>query len=200
MALTEQQKKARSEKAAATRKRKLEATAKAMGIDKDLKRKKIRKTRKPMSAEQKAAAVERLKKAREARAPAASSTYPAHIANLPDDALLSIPKVRQWIKKCGEELRAMRGWDVSKEAAQRAAYQDLETYISNMNSYLRVGEWLDFRYGENREGRITRKCLTLAYDKYGNVKRTVGTFYDDLGMVWTKEMDIIERERLSKQK
>ena len=39
MALTEEQKKIRSAKAAATRKRKLEATAKAMGIYKDLKRK-----------------------------------------------------------------------------------------------------------------------------------------------------------------
>ena len=63
--------------------------------------KKIRRRRKPMTEEQKAAAVERLRKAREAKA-AANPTKPAnvcdHVLNLPEDHYLSYVKVKGWIK------------------------------------------------------------------------------------------------------
>lgn len=181
-----------SQKAANTRRQKIEAMAAAMGLQDDLKRK-TRKPRKPMSAEQKAAAAERLKKAREAKGPI-SSSYPEHIANLPDDAPLSVANVRQWIRSCKQELEMMKGWDKSSDAKERSAYLDVETYISNMEAYLRYGDWFDFRYGEKRESIMVRRCLAKAYDKDGNVKRNVGTFYDDLGLVWTKEMDARDRE------
>lgn len=193
MALTEEQKKARSEKAAATRKRKLEATAKAMGLDKDLKRKKIRRGR-VMTAEQKAAAGERLRKAREAKGPSTNSQYHPAVAALPDTDPLSLTNVKTWIKKVQEELEAMKNWDRSTDASQRSKYQDAETYLYNMKQYITYGEWLDFRFGENRESIMVRRSLVPAYDKYGNVKRNVGTFYDDLGLVWTKEMDKRDRE------
>lgn len=181
-----------AQKAAETRRKKVQAMADAMGLGNDLKRK-TRKVRKPMSAEQKAAAAERLKKAREAKGPS-SSSYPEHIASLPDDAPLSIANVRQWIRSCKEELEMMKGWDKSNDAKERSAYLDLETYISNMESYLRYGDWLDFRYGEKRERIMVRRCIAKAYDLEGNVKRNVGTFYDDIGFVWTKEMDARDRE------
>ena len=49
--------------------------------------------------------------------------------------------------------------------------------------------WLDFRYGENREHRIQRVCLAMAYDKDGNPKRTYNTWYPDIATVWTKELE-----------
>jgi hypothetical protein len=193
MALTEQQKKDRTQKAAETRKRKLEATAKAMGIDGDLKRKKIRKTR-TMSAEQKAAVAERLRKAREAKGPSTNSQYHKDVVALPDSDPLSLVNVKQWIKKAQEELEAMKGWDRSSDAKQRSSFLDCETYLYNMKQYLQYGIWLDFRFGENREFTMTRRALCLAYDMEGNVKRNVGTYYDDLGLIWTKEMDNRDRE------
>ena len=193
MALTEEQKKIRSAKAAATRKRKLEATAKAMGIDKDLKRKKVRRGR-TMTAEQKASAVERLRKAREAKGPSKSSQYSPAVAALPDTDPLSLSKVKLWIKKVQEELEAMKNWDRSTDASQRSKYLDAETYLYNMKQYITYGEWLDFRFGENREFITVRRSLAPAYDMQGNIKRNVGTFYDDLGQIWTKEMDKRDRE------
>jgi len=193
MALTEEQKKTRAEKAAQTRKRKLEATAKAMGIDKDLKRKKVRRGR-TMTVEQKAAAVERLRKAREAKGPSKSSQYSPAVAALPDTDPLSLSKVKLWIKKVQEELEAMKNWDRSTDASQRSKYLDAETYLYNMKQYITYGEWLDFRFGENREFITVRRSLAPAYDMQGNIKRNVGTFYDDLGQIWTKEMDKRDRE------
>ena len=32
------------------------------------------------------------------------------------------------------------------------------------------------------------KCYALAYDEDGNAKRDVGTFYPDMGMVYTQKM------------
>lgn len=183
-----------AQKAAETRRKKVQAMAAAMGLEDDLKRK-TRKPRKPMSEEQKAAAAERLKKAREAKAPAASSTYPQHLLDLPEDAELSISNVRSWIKNCQDEMSLMKGWDKSSDAKERSAYLDLETYISNMQTYLRIGEWLDFRYGEKREKIMVRRCVAKAYDRDGNVKRNVGTYYEDLGLIWTKEMDARDREQ-----
>lgn len=193
MALTEQQKKARVEKAAETRKRKLEATAKAMGIDGDLKRKKIRKKR-VMSAEQRQAAADRLRKAREAKGPSTNSQYHKDVVALADSDPLSLVKVKSWIKKAQEELEAMKGWDRSSDPKQRASYIDCDTYLYNMKQYLQYGIWLDFRFGENREFTMVRRSLYNAYDMDGNVKRNVGTYYDDLGLIWTKEMDARDRE------
>ena len=59
---------------------------------------KIRKKRKPMTEEQKAAAAERLAKARENRAPAQNLYVHESVRELPDDHALSLKKVRGWIK------------------------------------------------------------------------------------------------------
>ena len=37
------------------------------------------------------------------------------------------------------------------------------------------------------------RCIALSYDKDGNPKRNVGTFYPDLGCVYTKEMFSLDR-------
>ena len=65
-------------------------------------KKKIRKTRKPMTEEQKQAAAARLEKAREARAAknpdyGQSGIHPS-LRDLSDDSPISPKKVKQWIK------------------------------------------------------------------------------------------------------
>ena len=43
--------------------------------------------------------------------------------------------------------------------------------------------------GEDQQTRVVFRCTTLAYDKDGNVKRSRGVYYDDLGFVWGSEPD-----------
>jgi hypothetical protein len=61
-----------------------------------------------------------------------------------------------------------------------------------MQKYLRDGDWIDDFYGENQQHKILKRCTALAYHWYGSKKgqpkRDIGTFYPDMGCVYTKEM------------
>lgn len=57
-------------------------------------------------------------------------------------------------------------------------------YVSNMQTYLRTGYWLDSHYGLNREHKAVPICVALAFDNEGIAKRTKGVYYPDLGMIW----------------
>ena len=63
-----------------------------------MERRKFKKPRKKMSAEQRAAAAERLAKARAKKAPAKNKSVHPSVLALPDDHYLSYVKVKQWIK------------------------------------------------------------------------------------------------------
>jgi len=157
---------------------------------------KKRKPRKPMSVEQKAAASERLVKAREARAaknPDYGKTSLATVLhNVPDEHQLSPKKVKQWIrvqKELAKSERAAVRQNVKGAEARLASH---EGYIRNMQSYLRNGDWVDMFYGEHQQGKISSRCVALAYywsgPRKGQPKRDVGTFYPDTGETYTQEM------------
>ena len=152
-------------------------------------RKKPKRTRKPMSEEQKAAATERLAKAREARGADGSKSVHKDIRDLPEDHFIHWKKVKAWLKSNQEQLKGMRAWKNSKVAKERAEYIDLEVYISNMKKYLSGGVWMDFRYGEQREGRVQKVCVAMAYHDDGTPKRQYGTWYPDIVQVWTRELE-----------
>jgi len=152
----------------------------------ETKRKKIRSKRKPMSAEQKAAAVERLKLAREAKGPSKNLSLPENLRDLPDDHYLSPKKVKDWLKIWKTKLNGMKYWKDSKDRSQRNEYQITETYVKNMQNYLSTGIWSDFRYGENREHKTVWRVVANAYEN-GEIKRTQGHFYDDIGFYGAKE-------------
>ena len=158
---------------------------------------KRRKPRKPMTEEQRAAAAERLAKAREKKAAAnpnygKTGIHPS-LHNLPDDHQLHPNKVKEWIKTQKDILSAERKNVRAgvKGAEARRAYA--ESYIRSMKSYLRTGDWVDMFYGEHADKKIRNRCHALAYYWYGPLKgepkRNVGTFYPDLGLVWTQEMN-----------
>ena len=153
---------------------------------------KRRKKRKPMTAEQKAAAAERLAKAREARAAKnpdyGKSSIHESLRNLPDDHGLSPAKVKTWIKTQKDLARTARSQVRQKVKGADAELRNHEGYISNMQAYLRNGDWVDNFYGEYQEHKIRWRCIALAYDKNGNPKRNVDVFYPDLGCVYTQEM------------
>ena len=153
---------------------------------------KKRKPRKSMSEEQKKAAAERLKKAREARAEKnpdyGLSGVHESIRDLPDEHPIAPKKVKQWIKTQKElaagERSAVR--QNIKGALARQLYH--EGYIKSMQTYLRTGDWIDIFYGEHQQNKIRWRSVALAYDADGIPKRNVGTFYPDMGCVYTQEI------------
>lgn len=162
--------------------------------------KKPRKPRKPMSEEQRAAAAERLAKARakkmENAQPEYKNIHPDVLAK-PDEDALSLKNVRVWIKTQKELLSSARAEERAGVKGAIAKVASIEGYIRNMNNYIANGIWLDLFYGEHAQNRMKSICLVPAYDKDGNIKRTFGTFYNDIGRVWYGE-DITEEEYFKK--
>ena len=160
------------------------------------KKRKVRKKRKPMSAEQKQAAAERLEKARQARAAKnpnyGQSGIHESLRDLSDDAPINPKKVKQWIKT-QKELASMERRN-EKAGVKGATARKLlhEGYVRNMQRYLRDGDWVDFFYGEHQEKRMTRICKAQAYywcgPKKGEPKFDVGVYYPMLGTVYSQEM------------
>ncbi len=94
-----------AQKARETRNRKQLAMMKEMGMDERKPVKKARKPRKPLTPEQRAAAVERLAKAREKRLKGKPPAgVHADVLALPDDHKLNHKEVKQWIKIQKEKL------------------------------------------------------------------------------------------------
>ena len=150
--------------------------------------KKIRKRRKPMTTEQKAKAAESLAKARAAREknnpPEHKSIHPIALAR-PEDDPFYFRKVQQWIKTQKDLLGAARKELRLGLKGSEARVANHQAYIRNLERYLRDGEYTDDFYGEYGQNKIKWKCVKPAYDKHGNIKRTHGVFYSDLGGVWS---------------
>lgn len=149
-------------------------------------RKKIRRTRK-MTEEQKAAARNRLAKARANRGPSQNKLIDESVRNLPDDNPLSLKNVRSWIKENKLLLQSIKAFKDSKESKERDQYNRVQTYVSNLEAYLRDGLYRDHKYGSQMQNTIKMVVTHMAYYKDGTPKRTVGYVYPDIGM-YTKEM------------
>ena len=145
-------------------------------------RKKIKRRRKPMTEEQKAAAAERLAKARAAKGPAKNLSIDASIRDLPDDHWRSPKKVKEWLKANKSRLNSIKSYRLSNDRKQRSEYQRVEVYVRNMQSYLNTGVWQDINYGENMEHKVIWQVHTMAYDRDGMIKRTKGHWYPDIGI------------------
>ena len=180
-----------------TRKKKITATT----DNSEWKAPKKRKPRKPMTEEQRAAASERLAKAREVRAEKNPDYGKAGVAknlhSLPDDHPMSPATVKKWIKTQKALAASERAGVRQNVKGAEARLASHEGYIRNMQTYLRNGDWVDMFYGEHQQGKIRNRCVALAYYWYGpnkgKPKRDVNTFYPDLGCVWTEEMNNQER-------
>ena len=107
--------------------------------------------RRKLTQQQKQAAAERLAAARAKKGEPKYSQYDQTVVNLPDDHKLSFKKVRQWIKANKEKLPLLKKAVRLKERGSIAKLAITEGYISNMESYLRNGLWLDLFYGEDQE-------------------------------------------------
>ena len=153
---------------------------------------KTRKKRKPMSEEQRAAAAKRLEKAREKRAEknpdyGHSGIHPT-LRDLPDEHNAHPKKVKQWIKTQKELASAERAGVRQGVKGAVARLANHEGYIRNCQKYLRDGDWVDNFFGEHQERKIQWRCVTMAYDEKGDPKRRPGTYYPDMGMVYTGDV------------
>ena len=153
---------------------------------------KTRKKRKPMSEEQRAAAAKRLEKARAKRAEKnpnyGQSGIHFALQNLPDEHHAHPKKVKQWIKTQKELASAERVGVRQGIKGAVARLANHEGYIRNCQKYLRDGDWVDNFYGEHQEKRVQWRCVAMAYDEKENPKRVPGTYYPDMGMVYTEEV------------
>ena len=153
---------------------------------------KKRKPRKSMSEEQRVAAAARLEKAREARAEKNPdyrlSGVHESIRDLPDEHPIAPKKVKQWIKTQKDLAKSARGAVRQKIKGSEAQLAIHQGYIKSMQTYLRTGDWVDIFYGEYQQNKIRWRSVALAYYDDGTPKRTVGTFYPDMGCVYTQEI------------
>ena len=110
--------------------------------------------RRKMTEEQKAAASERLRVAREKRLrdnpPKYANVHPS-VLEKGDDHPFSRKKVVQWIKTQKSLLSAERGNVRRKIKGAEAKVADHTAYIRHCEWYLRNGDWIDNRYGEYQE-------------------------------------------------
>lgn len=155
--------------------------------------KKTRKKRKPMTAEQRAAAAERLKAAREKKLkenPPKNLSLHSSLRNMSEDNPLHYKKVREWIKTQKDLRAAYRREMRANVKGALAKFMSCDGYIKNMERYLRNGEWVDLYFGEHQQNKVKFNVSKkgMAYYSDGTPKRTVGYFYEDLGYEWTKEM------------
>ena len=154
-------------------------------------KKKVRKRRKPMTEEQRRAASERLEKARAARAAknpdyGQSGIHPS-LRDLSDDSPISPKKVKQWIKTQKDIMSSEKAAERQGVKGARSRWKNAEAYIRDMNTYLRNGDWISMFYGEHEQHKVKYRVHAMAYDKDGNPKRDVGTWYPDIG-TYTQEM------------
>ena len=157
-------------------------------------KKKYRKTT-PLTEEEKEKRKARLAKARAAKGPVEHKSVHPDVCR-DESSPVNIKSVRAWIKSNQERLTAARqNLKLNpKDSSVNAEVNMLDTYVHNLQAYLRSGVWMHHRWGENQEGKVTRVCKVMAYhwaprDPYlGLIKRDVGVLYPDVGM-WTQEMD-----------
>ena len=115
-----------------------------------------------MTPEQKAAAVERLAKAREKRLkenpPQYKNIDPSVLARGEDDPFY-FRKVQGWIKTQKELLSSARQSLRRKEKGAESRVANHQAYIRNLETYLRSGDYVDNFYGEMGEHQIKWRCV-----------------------------------------
>ena len=120
--------------------------------------------RRRMTEEQKIAAAERLRIAREKRLrenpPKYANIHPS-VLEKGDDHPFSRKKVVQWIKTQKSLLASERGNVRRKVKGAESKVADHTAYIRHCEWYLRNGDWIDDRYGEYQEKKT--KWITVVH-------------------------------------
>ena len=158
---------------------------------------KIKKTRK-LSEEAKEKLRVRLATMRAKKKPADYKNIAKSVLALPDDDKYSFKNVKKWIKHSkdlvSEYSKTARSRASTPQEKQRAsnAAEHKKAYIRYMELYLKSGDWVSMFSGEDENIKVIPRCVTMAYHADGTPKRSIGVFYPDIGVVWTKDMDELD--------
>jgi hypothetical protein len=152
--------------------------------------------RKPLTEEQKDARAERLAAAREKRYkenPPAYKQFSPYVVALPDDDDFSLKNVREWIKEARAHKQAEHRSHVAGTKGALAKRITWESYLSQLEAYLKSGDYISPFAGGDMERRVSQRCVAMAYFPNGKPKRTFGVWYKDYQTEWTPELENAER-------
>ena len=158
---------------------------------------KIKRTRK-ITEEQREALRERMKNMRKKRKPAEYKNVSERVLTLPDYDNYSFKSVKGWIKHNKEMVAALgkqgRGKYIGEKERRNTEIlvASRKAYIRYCEFYLKSGDWIGMFSGQDEEHKVVPRCVTMAYYPDGTPKRSVGVFYPDIGVVWSKGMDETE--------
>jgi len=153
------------------------------------------KKKRKLSEEHKEKLRARLAEMRAKRKPAEYKNVAKSVLALPDDDKYSMKSVKEWIKESKEQVAAYnktaRSLRISPQDKQKAANlaEHKKAYIRYCEHYLKTGDWIGMFSGKEETQKVVPKCIAMAYYPDGTPKRSVGIFYPDINMIWTRDMD-----------
>ena len=153
------------------------------------------KKKRKLSEEHKEKLRARLAEMRAKRKPAEYKNVAKSVLALPDDDKYSMKSVKEWIKESKEQVasynKTARSIRISPQDKQKAANlaEHKKAYIRYCEHYLKTGDWIGMFSGKEETQKVVPKCIAMAYYPDGTPKRSVGVFYPDINMVWTRDMD-----------
>ena len=153
------------------------------------------KKKRKLSEEHKEKLRARLAEMRAKRKPAEYKNVAKSVLALPDDDKYSMKSVKEWIKESKEQVAAYnktaRSMRISPQDKQKAANlaEHKKAYIRYCEHYLKTGDWIGMFSGKEETQKVVPKCIAMAFYPDGTPKRSVGVWYPDIEMIWTKDMD-----------
>ena len=153
------------------------------------------KKKRKLSEEHKEKLRARLAEMRAKRKPAEYKNVAKSVLALPDDDKYSMKSVKEWIKESKEQVasynKTARSIRISPQDKQKAANlaEHKKAYIRYCEHYLKTGDWIGMFSGKEEPQKVVPKCIAMAYYPDGTPKRSVGVFYPDINMIWTRDMD-----------
>ena len=174
-----------------------------------IKREKVKplKKKRKLSEEAKEKLRERLATMRAKKKPADYKNVAKSVLELPDDDKYSFKNIKEWIKHSkdlvSEYTKTARSRATTPQDKQKAsnAADHKKVYIRELEFYLKSGDYISYFSGRDETNKVSPRCVAMAYHADGTPKRSVGVFYPDINMVWTKNLDESEfglaRERVN---
>ena len=157
----------------------------------------IKKTRK-LTAETEEDMRARLAKMRAKKKPAEYKNIAKAVLNLPDDDKYSFKNVKHWIAHSKDlileynKIARSRGRGTQEKQKASNAADHKKAYIRDLEYYLKTGDFISFFSGEDENQKVISRCVSMAYYADGTPKRSCGVFYEDINVVWTRDMDELD--------
>ncbi len=152
----------------------------------------VKKKRK-LSEEHKEKLRARLAEMRSKKKPAEYKNIAKCVLDLPDDDKYSMKNIKEWIKESKEQsaafARSSRGLTPQDRQKAMNKADNKKAYVRYMEHYLKTGDWISLYSGPEENTKVVPRCVAMAYYSDGTPKRTVGIWYPDINVVWTKDMD-----------